>query len=445
MSPLQAAVSEALSLSLLLKHAPVILFATDAQGHITLSEGQGLQALGLQPSEMVGQSLVELYAHQGDASLFVAGALGGEQCSSVLPWDDRQYHVHLQPLRDAEGRQVGLAGVAVDITAQVQAGRQAQALLRLSELLNETEELADFPAALGAVLAALAQVMPLDALILWSPDAEHFYVAAEYGTLPDDVRAYTQGGVPVEQVQMHFPVRQPAYWVRAEFPPALQALELFGLALLPLPEERERPSAVSPVLCAYRTQQPRPWTPGERALLEAAARSLAVIRGRRRRMEALEAAARLDPLTGLGNRRAFDHDLALALLDAQGQRAALGVLTADVDHLKRLNDTRGHAHGDALLRDFGQALQRVLRAGDGSYRLGGDEFVALLPGVAAAQIPDILQRVEQAVEALRETDFPELSVSAGVACFPQEAPDAATLLQLADERMYRVKAARRRD
>lgn len=192
---------------------------------------------------------------------------------------------------------------------------------------------------------------------------------------------------------------------------------------------------------------PLPATPslwaGLRAVVTA---TLAALRGGARReaerslrahAAALETAARTDPLTALGNRRAFDADLEVALGGGAGH-----VLLLDLDELKPLNDTEGHARGDALLRAFAHALHGVFREDDRAYRLGGDEFVVLVQGEDAPPRA-LLERVRRAVEHTRAAGFAHMNVSAGVASFPTEARAPNDLVRLADQRMLREKAARR--
>ncbi len=169
---------------------------------------------------------------------------------------------------------------------------------------------------------------------------------------------------------------------------------------------------------------------------------LYVLQPMKRRNLELQTEALTDMLTGLSNRRAFERDLLLAHSLASRQNHTLGIMMLDLDELKAVNDQQGHQRGDALLRGYGQALAELFRHSDQVYRLGGDEFAVLLPG-AAEDSAELLTRVEQAAQRLRQQGFPDLGASAGVALYPRDGLDTAALVKLADERMYACKRQRK--
>mgnify|MGYP004499068589 CR=1 FL=1 len=152
-----------------------------------------------------------------------------------------------------------------------------------------------------------------------------------------------------------------------------------------------------------------------------------------------------DPLTGLPNRRLLLDRLAVAL--AQGRRSGhrLAVLFVDLDRFKVINDSLGHATGDALLRQVGERLRAAVREEDTLARLGGDEFVLLLPRMDAPQGAGEVARA--VLDALREpfrVGGRELFVtaSAGISVAPDDGADGETLLRHADIAMYRGKQTR---
>ncbi|KMO18989.1 GGDEF domain-containing protein [Methylobacterium platani] len=141
-----------------------------------------------------------------------------------------------------------------------------------------------------------------------------------------------------------------------------------------------------------------------------------------------------DPLTGIANRRALAADARRALA---GGPCAL--LLFDLDHFKRVNDTFGHAVGDAVLVGFCAAAGQVLPEGAAFGRLGGEEFACLLPGAGAADAAAVAETVRHAVAAMRPDLLPGLAVtvSIGVA---RGTGDFETLLGQADRALYQAKA-----
>lgn len=112
-----------------------------------------------------------------------------------------------------------------------------------------------------------------------------------------------------------------------------------------------------------------------------------------------ERLARVDALTGLGNRRAFDESLGLEVARALRSGAALSLIVADLDGFKRINDRYGHPRADEHLRSVGAILEQAARAGDECFRWGGDEFVLLLPGTNRSEAESVCGRLAQAIES----------------------------------------------
>ncbi len=109
--------------------------------------------------------------------------------------------------------------------------------------------------------------------------------------------------------------------------------------------------------------------------------------------------ARLDPLTGLGNRRAFDERLDRAVDSARLNTQPLSVIVADLDDFKVINDSFGHLNGDELLRTAAAAMRAAVRDADACYRWGGDEFAVVLPGVEQDVAEKVAERVSASIVA----------------------------------------------
>ena len=150
-----------------------------------------------------------------------------------------------------------------------------------------------------------------------------------------------------------------------------------------------------------------------------------------------------DPLTGLWNRRAFTDRLAQAHARACRHAGTVGVLFADVDAFKAINDTYGHAAGDEILVEIAQRLQAQFRGEDTVGRLGGDEFAVVCEGISAPDVPLLARRVQLALAdpyLVRDQTIPA-TVSVGVSISRGE-HSTDELLEQADVAMYEAKAAR---
>jgi diguanylate cyclase (GGDEF)-like protein len=152
--------------------------------------------------------------------------------------------------------------------------------------------------------------------------------------------------------------------------------------------------------------------------------------------------ARIDPLTGLLNRRGFEERASLELTRAQREGYTVAVATFDVDYFKHINDEWGHQTGDLVLEHLGRVLRGQSRDVDIVARLGGEEFVALLPHCDEDKADSFTQRVRRALAVLDDSTLPTVRVSAGVASAFAPA-DALVLLQRADSALYAAKHAGR--
>jgi len=158
----------------------------------------------------------------------------------------------------------------------------------------------------------------------------------------------------------------------------------------------------------------------------------------------LERLARVDPLTGLRNRRDIEETLLGALSAARRHQSGLAVLLIDIDHFKRINDTQGHQAGDAVLTSTGQTIEMALRTEDSVGRWGGEEFLAVLPHTDAEGAMIIAERLRAHVARSEPAGGdPRMAVTAtiGVAMWASGGMD--DLISRADHALYAGKTAGR--
>ena len=170
--------------------------------------------------------------------------------------------------------------------------------------------------------------------------------------------------------------------------------------------------------------------------------ALANIDDRKRVQEDMRRRALHDPLTGLPNRAMFLESLERALHKARRRSVQFSLLFVDLDRFKEVNDTMGHAAGDALLKTVAERLVTAVRQSDLVARLGGDEFVVLIEEHhGPEEVMIVAQKVLSMVERPVPVDWREAAVSAsiGIASFPEDGDDIETLLANADTAMYQSK------
>jgi diguanylate cyclase (GGDEF)-like protein len=164
----------------------------------------------------------------------------------------------------------------------------------------------------------------------------------------------------------------------------------------------------------------------------------------------LHAQSMTDTLTGLGNRRRMEEELASTHGRARRIRRSYGIALFDIDHFKLYNDHYGHLAGDDALRRVARCLDDTVRAGESIYRYGGEEFLLLLPDCGLADAGSAAERIRQSVIAAaipheaRPTKPATVTLSGGLTCWtPGSDLSLAELLHQADQALFQAKAAGR--
>jgi diguanylate cyclase (GGDEF)-like protein len=156
-------------------------------------------------------------------------------------------------------------------------------------------------------------------------------------------------------------------------------------------------------------------------------------------VESLNQAAETDPLTDLLNRRGFSKRLEIELERARRYETEISLVSGDLDNFKQVNDSFGHQVGDDVLVEVANLLRRYSRRADAIARIGGEEFAVLVNGTA----PEALvaaERLRERVRAALADRYPGLTISFGIAAYPDDGTSAERLLRCADEALYAAKA-----
>ncbi len=148
-----------------------------------------------------------------------------------------------------------------------------------------------------------------------------------------------------------------------------------------------------------------------------------------------------DHLTNLFNRRYLEETLEREIQRAIRTQHPLGVIMLDVDHFKLINDSLGHAAGDIVLQELGKFLAGQIRQSDIACRYGGDEFVLILPDTSRDITKERAEHLQEGVKhlAIKHENEITISISQGVAVFPDDGSTGETILKSADTALYRAK------
>jgi diguanylate cyclase (GGDEF)-like protein len=187
----------------------------------------------------------------------------------------------------------------------------------------------------------------------------------------------------------------------------------------------------------------RVYTTSDTDLVASTAEQISLALERYRFLAVVQRQASTDDLTGLYNHRFLVDSLDQQVALAERLGAPLSILMLDLDHFKLLNDTHGHHAGDLALSTFARTLVGNIRRADLAARYGGEEFVVVMPNTSAAEAFLVAEKIRVAVSA-SDVSLPagatvHLTVSIGVAAYPENAESAAELFSLADEALYRAK------
>jgi diguanylate cyclase (GGDEF)-like protein len=212
-----------------------------------------------------------------------------------------------------------------------------------------------------------------------------------------------------------------------------------SLLLVPLAWRDEVLGAVA----LARMGRPRRFDPGLIEFLRDLAQQLALGVQNARLLSSLSRMASTDELTQLANRRRFSEAFRVEIARTRRSGVPLSLVMADLDHLKRINDTHGHPAGDAAIRHVADAFKRGRRETDLAARLGGEEFALLLPATDLTGAIAAAERIRQELAGSALPAVGTVTVSLGVATCPIDGVREDDLIRTADDRLYAAKSGGR--
>lgn len=402
---------------------------TDTLGTFIFVSPHG--ALGYLAEELVGRSPGTLLVDPNDheelvpfntrepiehAQIWVRNATGGESCLIAAS----------VPVFDEAGRWMGARGLCRDVTQErVRDSELARAKVReqvVAYIVNQMRVEARPQAMLDAAVTMLGRATSSAAAVFSRTEGGDYRITASYGDWPDGDFVAGFGGLFGDDPG-NLPIDGGTVQVLARA--ALYHCEVNGIIALARPKSQAD------------------WADEDEALLEAVGGQLAIALRQVADHEELERLSRIDALTGLMNRRAFEHEI-IRLLDRADRTGRTGtMLYVDLDNFKAINDTFGHERGDEVLQEVAKTLLSMSRKYDLVARLGGDEFVVWLDETT---LEDGTVRAQELIEAMDNLsrfsapDLPPLGASIGVAMSrPGDAGDIRNILGRADRAMYAAK------
>ena len=335
-------------------------------------------------------------------------------------------------------------------TAQDYAGRETTFLSSIAAARQEAQSLFELSQDLGASLSLgetlsvfsvkLKPMVPYDAIAI--------YIRRDGELIPeyvngDNYRLFSSLRIPVGQGLSGWVAhnRKPIVNGNPSVEPGyLNDPSKFSTLRSALAVPLEGVSGVIGVLALYRLERDA-FTSDHLRILLAVSSKMALSIENALKYQQAESSATTDYLTGLPNARSLFLQLDRELARCKRDNSSLTVMVSDMDGFKQINDRFGHLEGNRVLRLFAQALKDSCREYDYVARMGGDEFVVIAPGLAA----DAAKKKAEQMQALAKQAGSEvcgediLSLSVGLALYPEDGKDAEQLLAEADRRMYLEK------
>lgn len=314
--------------------------------------------------------------------------------------------------------------------------RRAQQMEAINAVARQTTALVELDQLLNKVCKEMLERFPIDHISILLLDGAELFERAHMGRLTPSIELGTRiarTGLAGRALETAQPVLVNDVSKRQEF--IRGAVEVRSELCLPLVIFGEKLGVM-----VLDVEKPNGFMLEDVPVLESVADICAAAIQNARHFERTKQLAYLDGLTGIFNRRFFEMRIQEEIQRAGRYETELSVVMLDLDHFKRLNDEFGHLLGDEVLRQVSTIFQNQLRKGDVCCRYGGEEFALLLPNTSTENAIEVAEKLRRTVETWH---FPgvarPVTLSAGVAGFPQHGNTRDEVIAAADSAMYSAK------
>ena len=446
---------ERILLRTLIDNIPDLIYAMDVQGRKIISNIADWRASGGKTMEdVIGKTDLDTYPLELAKKFWAVNMEVIDSGISILnreePGLDSQGNPvwvlsSKVPLRDSHGKIAGLVGIGRDITDRKKAERLQDAIYRITQAAEKAESLDSLYPSIHAIIQ---EVMVADnfyfALYDEKKDLLSFpYYIDQYNELPPAL-LQMQGltGYVIRSGRPLLATRE--IFANLIHQGEVEALGMVGVDWIGAPLKVE--GRMIGVMAVQNYTQGIHFNQKDTDLLEFVSTQVAQAIERKRLEEEIRSLSLTDELTGLYNRRGFTLLAEREVKLAHRMNRAMQLFFGDVDNLKIINDTWGHAHGDLALKEISAILKQNFRESDILARIGGDEFVVLAVDASKESAEILTNRIQSALEVRNQLgdESYQLSISLGVACYDPEDPRTLSeLIAQADGLMYHQKQARK--
>jgi diguanylate cyclase (GGDEF)-like protein/PAS domain S-box-containing protein len=403
------------------------------------------QTFGYTPDELRGRDMVELI-HPDDrertlatAAAVMAGTPGRNFENRYLRKDGQVVHI-MWSARWSEADQLRIA-VARDVTERKRADSLQSAIYEISEAAHSTDDLIELFERIHRIIGGLLPARNFFVALYDQRNEElSFPYYADEHDVPPEPGPLESGTLSAEVIRTGRTLLLTPESAR-DLPARLRtSVGTEPMYWLGVPLSSHEGTFGALVVQSYNGGAR--YSEADQELLQFVSAQVAAAVERKRLVARLQHVALYDPLTELPNRELLHDRLRVALVRARREQRQLSLLFLDLDGFKQINDSLGHAEGDALLQVTARRLVQSLRASDTVARVGGDEFVVLLDGLQRPE--DALRIAEKLRHAVSQPMTlggrqVQVSPSIGIAHFPGDGDDERALLHAADMAMYLVK------